>query len=107
MKKFLLPFLLFCGCLAIRPIASQTPYITKVIEFKPAPGQFTNELPEYEEGDTEETMRAKAEEYLRELGCCRRWQFFFACRQTGSRNRLPADTAGCQRQCPSNGRTGV
>ena len=64
MKKFLLPFLLFCGCLAIRPVASQTPYITKVIEFKPAPGQFTNELPEYEEGDTEETMRAKAEEYL-------------------------------------------
>jgi len=42
-----------------------TPYITKVFEFRPAVGQFTNDLPEYEEGDTEETMRRKAEDLIK------------------------------------------
>lgn len=37
-----------------------SPYITKVIDFMPAVGQFTNALPLYEEGDTQETMNAKA-----------------------------------------------
>ncbi len=43
---------------------SQSPYIHKVYEYKPAPGQFVNKLPEYEPGDTEEDMRLKAEECL-------------------------------------------
>ena len=36
----------------------------KVVDFLPAPGQFVNALPEYEEGDTKEDMCAKATEYL-------------------------------------------
>ncbi len=39
-------------------------YISKVYEYCPAPGQFVNELPLYQEGDTEETMRQKAEESI-------------------------------------------
>lgn len=38
--------------------------MTKVLEFNPAPGQFINDLPEYEEGDTKESIRKKTEEYL-------------------------------------------
>lgn len=41
------------------------PYITKVYEFRPAVGQFTNDLPKYEEGDTDETMRVKAENSIK------------------------------------------
>ncbi|EJX02256.1 lipoprotein [gut metagenome] len=33
--------------------------ITKVLEYCPAPGQFVNLLPAYEEGDTEDTMNQK------------------------------------------------
>ncbi|MEG1616608.1 MAG: PKD domain-containing protein [Bacteroidales bacterium] len=47
----------------VTPIA--TPYITKVLDFMPAVGQFTNELPKYEVGDTRETMNAKV---LRSIG---------------------------------------
>lgn len=39
-------------------------YISKVYEYKPAPGQFVNEIPKYEMGDTEETMRIKVQENL-------------------------------------------
>ncbi len=38
--------------------------IDKVYEYVPAPGQFINKIPVYEPGDTEETMRLKAEESL-------------------------------------------
>ena len=41
-----------------------TPYITRVLEYLPAVGQFTNKLPEYEDGDTQEKMNEKALEYL-------------------------------------------
>ena len=36
----------------------------KVLEYRPAMGQFVNVLPEYEEGDTEEAMCKKAEEMI-------------------------------------------
>lgn len=36
-----------------------SPYITKVLEFCPAPGQFINTMPTWEEGDTKETMNQK------------------------------------------------
>lgn len=36
-----------------------TAYITKVLDFMPAVGQFTNKLPKYDEGDTQETMNQK------------------------------------------------
>ena len=41
-----------------------SPYTSKVYEYRPAPGQFVNTMPVYEAGDTEETMRRKAEEDL-------------------------------------------
>lgn len=36
-----------------------TAYITKVLDFVPAVGQFTNALPAYDEGDTQEAMNEK------------------------------------------------
>ena len=39
-------------------------YITDVYEYRPAPGQFINELPKYVEGDTEETMLKKVLECI-------------------------------------------
>lgn len=41
-----------------------SPYISRVYEYCPAPGQFVNLLPPYEEGDTEADMRRKAEAYI-------------------------------------------
>ena len=35
-----------------------------VLDYSPAPGQFVNVIPEYEVGDTRESMNAKATEYL-------------------------------------------
>ena len=36
-----------------------TAYVTKVFDFVPAVGQFTNTLPVYKEGDTQEAMNEK------------------------------------------------
>ncbi|MDE6555872.1 MAG: cell surface protein, partial [Duncaniella sp.] len=41
-----------------------SPYISKVFEYCPAPGQFINEMPRYEEGDTYEKILQKAEESI-------------------------------------------
>ena len=41
-----------------------SPYIAKVFDYLPAPGQFVNIIPKYEEGDTHETMVAKAAEHI-------------------------------------------
>lgn len=41
-----------------------TKYITRVLEYLPAPGQFVNQLPEYEDGDTQEIMNRKALEAI-------------------------------------------
>ena len=41
-----------------------SPYITRVLEYNPAPGQFVNTMPMYEEGDTYATMLRKAEESI-------------------------------------------
>ena len=55
-------------CLLLLLISSylwaDSPYIHRVWEFCPAPGQFINELPEYEAGDDANTMRLKAEEAI-------------------------------------------
>lgn len=45
-------------------VHAQSSYISRVYEYVPAPGQFVNELPEYEVGDDAEAMRRKAEEAL-------------------------------------------
>ena len=42
------------------PSPSSLPYVTRVLEYRPAPGQFVNTLPEYKDGDTQETMNKKA-----------------------------------------------
>ncbi len=41
-----------------------SPYISRVLEYNPAPGQFINTMPEYEEGDTYQTMLRKAEDAI-------------------------------------------
>ena len=41
-----------------------SPYITRVYEYCPAPGQFVNEMPRYEEGDSYADMLRKAEESI-------------------------------------------
>lgn len=41
-----------------------SPYISKVYEYRPAPGQFVNEMPRYEEGDTYESILQKVEESI-------------------------------------------
>lgn len=41
-----------------------SPYISKVFDLLPAPGQFTNELPKYEAGMTKEGIIAAAESYV-------------------------------------------
>jgi hypothetical protein len=42
-----------------------SPYTAKVYDFHPAPGQFVNTMPIYEQGDNAETMRQKAEDDLK------------------------------------------
>lgn len=42
----------------------ETPYITKVLDYRPAPGQFVNVMPEYEDGDTQESMNKKVLEAI-------------------------------------------
>ncbi|MEG0039695.1 MAG: hypothetical protein RR711_11030 [Bacteroides sp.] len=46
------------------PTTSLSPYIAKVYDLLPAPGQFTNSIPEYKPGDTQSAMIEKAESYL-------------------------------------------
>lgn len=41
-----------------------SPYIAHVYDYRPAPGQFINEAPEYESGDTYADILAKTEEQL-------------------------------------------
>lgn len=42
----------------------QSPYIAKVFDYLPAPGQFVNKLPPYEAGDTQEDMNRKVEQLI-------------------------------------------
>ena len=59
--KHLLPLLLSFLTLSL---SASTPYISRVWEYSPAPGQFVNELPKYESGDDANMMRLKAEEAI-------------------------------------------
>lgn len=45
---------------------TNSPYITSVLDYRPAPGQFVNELPQYSDGDTQADMNAKALEAIGE-----------------------------------------
>ncbi len=62
--KIKLSFFLFSVLFISFNTLSQSPYISKVYDFLPAPGQFVNKLPKYEEGDTHEDMIAKVEECI-------------------------------------------
>jgi uncharacterized protein YjdB len=43
---------------------AQSPYIHKVYDYMPAPGQFVNALPQYESGDTQADMNRKVEDEI-------------------------------------------
>jgi len=47
-----------------QPEKAQSPYLSGVFDYLPAPGQFVNELPKYTAGDTRETMITKAAKEL-------------------------------------------
>ncbi|MDD3405891.1 MAG: T9SS type A sorting domain-containing protein [Sphingobacteriia bacterium] len=57
MKTNLLLIACFCH---ITLLTATTPYISKIFDFVPAPGQFTNILPSYEEGNIKDSVIAKA-----------------------------------------------
>lgn len=59
MKKNLLTTIILAACTTF-VASSQSAYITKVFEYSPAPGQFINQIPEYETGDTPASMAQKA-----------------------------------------------
>ena len=52
------------------PLSAQehSKYIQAVDEYRPAPGQYVNDAPEYEEGDTEADMIRKCNERVAGLG---------------------------------------
>ncbi len=66
-SRWLLPLIL--GVVACDDISSDndnspTPYITKVLDYLPAPGQYVNTMPSYEEGDTQAAMNEKVLERI-------------------------------------------
>ena len=61
MKQF---FTILAVMLALPLLAENSPYLKHVYEYLPAPGQFVNVMPTYEEGDDAEAMRQKAEEAI-------------------------------------------
>lgn len=56
--------LFLCAAAIMVAKAADSPYIARVLEYRPAPGQFVNELPEYKAGDNENGIRLKADECL-------------------------------------------
>ena len=42
-------------------LSAQSPYIDRVYDYMPAPGQFVNDMPKYEQGDTQADMNRKVE----------------------------------------------
>ena len=61
MKKFLFGTIF---TMAIMPAFAASPYLSRVYDYCPAPGQFINELPEYEAGDTRASILEKVAENL-------------------------------------------
>lgn len=60
--------LLLIYYLSISLVGAQSKYIQAVDEYRPAPGQYVNDAPEYEEGDTEADMIRKCNERMAGLG---------------------------------------
>lgn len=61
MKKI---FLTLTVMLALSAMAKNEPFLTRVYDFMPAPGQFVNTIPEVNVGDTKETVLKRAEEMI-------------------------------------------
>ena len=61
MKKILLFTLLI---VAMHALADNKPYITRVYDFVPAPGQFVNMSPKWNTGDTREQVLARVEQAI-------------------------------------------
>lgn len=61
MKKLLL---IAITLFSLSANAQNSPFISRVFEYRPAPGQFTNTLPQWKEGDTADSMAVKAERCL-------------------------------------------
>lgn len=59
-------YLFIAALFAVSFAHAQSPYISRVWEYCPAPGQFVNSMPEYEDGDEANDMRMKAEEAIAE-----------------------------------------
>ena len=57
-------YLFIAAFFAVSFAHAQSPYISRVWEYCPAPGQFVNSMPEYEQGDDANDMRMKAEEAI-------------------------------------------
>ena len=55
-------------CTVLTASAQHSKYIQAVDEYRPAPGQYVNDAPEYEEGDTEADMIRKCNERIAGLG---------------------------------------
>ena len=51
-------------CMVLTASAQHSKYIQAVDEYRPAPGQYVNDAPEYEDGDTEADMIRKCNERL-------------------------------------------
>ena len=64
--SFIICHLSFCPASAQRMdnVTTHSKYIQAVDEYRPAPGQYVNDIPEYEEGDTEATMVQKCTERI-------------------------------------------
>ncbi|MCM1291195.1 MAG: T9SS type A sorting domain-containing protein [Prevotella sp.] len=43
---------------------ASSPYLSKVYDYSPAPGQFINQIPKYENGDTKESIIKKAQDAI-------------------------------------------
>ena len=63
-RYFLLVVVALMSLSTVFVSAQKSPYLSKVYDFQPAPGQFVNQIPEYEPGDTKADIIRKAEEYL-------------------------------------------
>lgn len=64
MKSKIISFAFLALSLVSLDANGKTPYINKVYDYVPAPGQFINVIPEYEAGDTKESMIKKVQDAI-------------------------------------------
>jgi len=62
--SFFHSFIVFSSAQRMDNVSEHSKFIQAVDEYRPAPGQYVNDIPEYEEGDTEATMVQKCTEMI-------------------------------------------